>query len=191
MQTQRIAAALGGAPPAPRRLAAAAAARRPVPLARRAVVVASVAGEVPVTFQVEKKVSLVSYSCRWEARQGRRACRLLPRCMPPRPGLDAAARPFTEDAYTLALLITSPGPFTPRPPQVKPGEHVRVVGQPRVLGEWDIGRAPRLELVQPDGDLWSGTVDGLVVGAPFPFKCACSGGGGWYLYCCWWRRHVA
>ncbi len=54
--------------------------------------------------------------------------------------------------------------------QVKPGEHVRVVGQPRVLGEWDIGRAPKLDLVAPNDDLWAGTVDGLVTGAPFPFK---------------------
>lgn len=54
--------------------------------------------------------------------------------------------------------------------QVKPGEHVRVVGQPWVLGEWDIGRAPKLELVEADADLWAGTVEGLVTGAPFPFK---------------------
>lgn len=54
--------------------------------------------------------------------------------------------------------------------QVKPGEHVRVVGQPRVLGEWDTGRAPKLELVEPQSDLWAGTVEGLVTGAPFPFK---------------------
>ncbi|PRW60748.1 starch binding domain-containing [Chlorella sorokiniana] len=54
--------------------------------------------------------------------------------------------------------------------KVKPGEHVRVVGQPRVLGEWDAGRAPKLQLVEPDADLWAGTVDGLVSGAPFPFK---------------------
>ena len=55
-------------------------------------------------------------------------------------------------------------------PQVKPGEHVRVVGQPRVLGEWDTGRAPKLDLVAPDSDLWAGTVEGLVTGAPFQFK---------------------
>lgn len=54
--------------------------------------------------------------------------------------------------------------------KVKPGEHVRVVGQPWVLGEWDIGRAPKLELVEADADLWAGTVEGLVTGAPFPFK---------------------
>lgn len=52
MQSQMIAGALGGAPAAPRRIAAAAASRG----ARRAVIVAQQAGEVPVTFRVHKKV---------------------------------------------------------------------------------------------------------------------------------------
>ncbi|KAL4448594.1 hypothetical protein ABPG75_005813 [Micractinium tetrahymenae] len=110
MRAQAIGApaALAATPAAARRLCAA----RRVPAAglaaRRAVVVAALAGGVPVTFQVEK--------------------------------------------------------------QAGPGEHVRVVGGPRPLGEWDIGRAPRLELVNPGSNLWSGTVEGLAVGQPFPFK---------------------
>lgn len=63
-------------------------------------------------------------------------------------------------------------PFHPllRPPQAAPGEHVRVVGGPRPLGGWDTVQAPKLALVEPGSNLWSGTVQGLAVGQPFPFK---------------------
>lgn len=74
------------------------------------------------------------------------------------------------DPPRLRQLTPSTQSNRPLPVQVKPGEHVRVVGQPRVLGEWDTGRAPKLELVEPQSDLWAGTVEGLVTGAPFPFK---------------------
>ncbi|PSC68236.1 starch binding domain-containing [Micractinium conductrix] len=53
--------------------------------------------------------------------------------------------------------------------QTGPGERVRVVGDPSVLGEWDASRAPSLEL-SSSGALWSGTVTGVQVGAPFNFK---------------------
>lgn len=60
-----------------------------------------------------------------------------------------------------------------------------MVGQPRVLGEWDIGRAPKLDLVAPNDDLWAGTVDGLVTGAPFPFKWVQQLGGAARGGACW------
>lgn len=54
--------------------------------------------------------------------------------------------------------------------QTAPGEQVRVAGGHRALGEWDAVRAPKLELVDAGSNLWSGTVSGLAVGQPFPFK---------------------
>ena len=47
-----------------------------------------------------------------------------------------------------------------------------MVGAPKQLGEWDIGRAPAMERVTPGGSLWSRTVDGFTVGEPFHFKFA-------------------
>lgn len=47
---------------------------------------------------------------------------------------------------------------------------MRVVGGPRLLGGWDTVQAPKLALVEPGSNLWSGTVQGLAVGQPFPFK---------------------
>eukprot|EP00887_Chlorella_sp_A99_P000341 scaffold13.g341.t1 len=54
--------------------------------------------------------------------------------------------------------------------EAAPGEHVRVVGGHRRLGDWDIGRAPKLEELSSSSHNWSGTVDGFTVGAPFQFK---------------------
>ncbi len=53
--------------------------------------------------------------------------------------------------------------------QVGTGEHLRVVGSPRALGEWDPKKAP--ELRQVEGKLWSGTVD-LPLARSFQFKFA-------------------
>lgn len=51
-----------------------------------------------------------------------------------------------------------------------PGAHVRVVGGPRVLGEWNVERGAELALTPSGGNLWSGTVEGLQVGSSFNFK---------------------
>lgn len=57
--------------------------------------------------------------------------------------------------------------------QVGPSEHVRVVGAPKQLGNWDAGRAPALEPpAKKGGSLWSGTVEGFSVGTAFEFKFA-------------------
>lgn len=68
---------------------------------------------------------------------------------------------------------SQPEPWAPRPtnfarlPQVRFGEHVRVVGSTEQLGRWTADKGP--ELKWSEGDVWTGTVE-LPVGEAVEFK---------------------